>query len=245
MRSTENYIYLLPREIKDQLSARDDRRTLVEHAAEALREEILGGRLVPGARVHLDEAATRLEMSPIPVREALRWLASEGLVIPLPQRGYRVREVTLADLEDTYRLRLVLDPLATRMAVPNLPADGLDRLATTFERLLAAYRQDDWAINRLHHRAFHFAIYGASGSSWLVRFIGMLWQNSERYQRMSARYRGTVEQRAQEHRRIMIACRRGDAQEAEKLMRQHLMLTYTTVKRLLDPAMEEAGQLNA
>jgi len=227
------------------LSAREDRRTLVEHAAEALREEILGGRLHPGSRVHLDEAATRLDMSPIPIREALRWLASEGLVIPLPQRGYRVREVTPADFEDTYRLRLVLDPLATRLAVPNLPGEGLDRLTDAFEHLLAGYRQDDWAINRLHHRAFHFAIYGGSGSSWLVRFIDMLWQNSERYQRMSARYRGTVEQRAQEHRRIMMACRSGDAQEAETLMRQHLMLTYTTVKRLLEPAVEEAVELDA
>src|SRR5690242_4657103 len=84
--------------------------TLVERAAEGLRAEILDGTLAPGDRVHLADAAERLGMSMVPVREALRSLASEGLVYAVPQRGYRVSELSLDDLEDTYRLRVELDP---------------------------------------------------------------------------------------------------------------------------------------
>src|SRR5687768_7127360 len=98
--------------------------TRVDVAISAIRHEILSGTLPPNGRVHINELAARLQMSPIPVREALRALASEGLLVAVPQRGYRVRATSTADLEETYRLRLLLDPLATRLAVPNLsPSD--------------------------------------------------------------------------------------------------------------------------
>ncbi|MCI0686277.1 MAG: GntR family transcriptional regulator, partial [Sporichthyaceae bacterium] len=220
-------------------------RTLTEHALGAIRGELLAGRLEAGSRIHAEELATWLGMSPIPVREALRALASEGLVIALPQRGFRVPAVTLADLTETYRLRLVLDPMAVRLAVPKLLPERLAVLETTLESLRRSYDQDDWETTSRLHRQFHFGIYEAAGSPWLLRFLSMLWSNSERYQRLSAPHRGTREQRGEAHRRVLVACRERDAEGAAQYTHDHLQRTFETVSRLLEGGRSEAPAATA
>lgn len=207
-------------------------RTLVERARDALRDDILSGRLRPGERVHLNDAANRLGVSPGPVREALRALASEGLVIPLSQRGYRVTEVSIDDLNDTYRLRQILDPLAVSLAVPHLTREQIDDITDAFEKLAVAFESNDWAGISWHHRRFHFGIYNACGSPWLIRILAMLWDNSARYQRISAYGRGSHLERKEEHRKILQACREGNAEQASIFMRDHLARTERTVEQL-------------
>jgi DNA-binding GntR family transcriptional regulator len=215
-----------------------DRATLVDRAATALREEILTGTMPPGTPIHIGAAAERLGVSPIPIREALRILASEGLVVQVPQRGFCVRAISAADLEDTYRMRLVLDPLATRLAIPRLTAADLQRLATTLDALRAAYAAGDQPAVRRLHRAFHFGIYEAAGSPWLLRFLSMLWENSQRYLLL-------VTHREPEHRRIFEACAAGDVARAEALVCAHLEETRRAVQqrlgRLAEPASETAS----
>jgi DNA-binding GntR family transcriptional regulator len=174
-------------------------------------------------------------MSPVPVREALRTLASQGLVVPVRNRGYRVSAVSEDDLDDTYRLRTIVDPLAVELATPRLTEDDFRTLEDAIEGLLRSYRADDWEQHEIHHRRFHFGIYGACGSRWLLRIIEMLWENSLRYQRLSTRGRGSYEQRAEEHAEILRACRARDAGKAAELMRAHLSLTARTVHDLVEP----------
>ena len=209
------------------------RSTLAHRAAEALRDDLRSGRLEPGARIHLSETAAQLGMSPIPVREALRTLASEGLVVAVPNRGYRVPEVSLADLEDTYRLRMILDPLAVELAVPNLTPDELNRAEEALARLAAALRAEDWAGIRAANRDFHFVLYEAAGSPWLLRMISILWEASERYQRLSSPYRGTRASRRKEHLAILAACRAGETERAVRTMHDHLHRTYVIARGAL------------
>lgn len=211
----------------------DGRGTLVELATRVLREELRNGRLPPGSRIHLGETAGWLGMSPIPVREALRTLATEGLVVSLPHRGYRVPEATLADLEDSYRLRLVLDPMAVERAVPSLTDDDLARAESAIATLEEALRASDWEGVRAANHDFHFAIYEAADSPWLLKLISLLWENSERYQRLASTGRGTPEQRTGEHRRILDACHERDAEQAARLMFEHLNRTYTIARKAL------------
>jgi DNA-binding GntR family transcriptional regulator len=171
-------------------------------------------------------------VSPGPVREALRALAAEGLVVPLSQRGYRVTAVSIEDLHDTYRLRRTLDPLAVSLAVPRLTRERLDEMSDAFEKLSIAFKNNDWTNLSLHHRRFHFGIYDACGSPWLIRILAMLWDNSARYQRLSAYARGSHTQRSEEHRQILAACRDGDADRAAALMREHLARTERAVERV-------------
>jgi DNA-binding GntR family transcriptional regulator len=208
-------------------------RTLVEYASQQLREQILSGELGAGDRIRLDVIAQDFGISPIPLREALRTLAAEGLVKPLAHRGYSVAPLTVADLEDTYNVRLQLEPLAVRLAVPRLTKADLAALGESLDRLGQAFADGHWPDHRLHHRAFHFGLYERCDSSWLIRFTDMLWANSERYQRMTTQIRGQLAQREKEHRRILAAARAGDADRAAERMHQHLSASLSTLREYL------------
>lgn len=215
-----------------------DLLTLAGYAEELLREMIFSGELPPGTRIYPDEAASKLGMSSIPVREALRSLAALGLVDASARRGFRVRAADSTDFADTYDLRLMLDPHAVRLAVPKLNQAALDRIKSAlaaFERTLMA---GDMHAYYADHRAFHFAIYEHCGSRWLLEIISMLWENSQRYQRLSTGPRGTVEERVAEHRAIAEACEDGDAERAGQLMWEHLERTRAVVSKILDGARE-------
>lgn len=209
-------------------------RTLVEYAAERLREGILAGDLPAGERVPLDSIAQELGISPIPLREALRTLATEGLVVPLPHRGYTVAKLTVSDLEETYRLRLLLEPLAVQLAVPRLTEVDVAHLATELDLLARAFDEANWPNHRTHHRNWHFGIYGHCESAWLMRFIDMLWLNSERYQRLTTLIKGELRQRTKEHQRIFAAVKAGDADRAASLMHEHLSRAEESLRAFLD-----------
>ncbi|HZU15259.1 MAG TPA: GntR family transcriptional regulator [Candidatus Dormibacteraeota bacterium] len=210
--------------------------TLVEHAARAFREMIFSGELKPGERIYPDSAAERLGMSSIPVREALRSLASAGLVEAAPRRGFRVRPADREDLLETYELRMLLDPYAASLAVPRMDGVAVAHMNQALQQLEQTLRSGDMQVYDRDHRAFHFSIYEHCGSTWLLRFMGMLWENSQRYQRMSAAFRGTTADRVAEHRAIAEACEAGDARETARLVRRHLSRTREIVLRELDRA---------
>jgi DNA-binding GntR family transcriptional regulator len=207
--------------------------SLVDLAAESLREDVLSGTLAPGERILLDAVASELGMSNIPVREALRTLATEGLVVAMPNRGYVVAAATVEDLDETYRLRMMLEPLAVRLAVPRLSEADLDRAEGLLDALDDAFAEEDWPSYRVHHREFHFGIYERSNSPWLVRLTEMLWLNTQRYQRMTTRISGELEERAKEHRNILDACRRGAADDAADLTHDHLFRAKDKIRAFL------------
>jgi DNA-binding GntR family transcriptional regulator len=215
--------------------------TLVARASSELREEILSGRLASGERINLRHAAERLGSSQIPVREALRSLAVEGLVTSLPQRGYRVAPISVDDLRDLYGLRIVLDGLATLRAAPNLTAEQIEDAKMAVERWAGAIRKGDPMAARHWHRRIHFGVYEACGSPWLLRFVDMLWAHSERYQRLSADVRGDVDAREAEHREFISACATGDGAVARRRLVQHLERTAESVERLLVESVAEPG----
>lgn len=207
--------------------------TLVEFAAEHLRESIISGDMGPGQRIRIAEVAGELGMSLIPVREALQALSREGIVIPLPRRGYRVALLSIDDLSITYRLRLILEPLIVQMAVPHLEKHDLDGLQEILDVLDVALEDGKWTLHYGDHRAFHFDIYTKCGAPWLIRFSEMLWQNTQRYQRLTTRIDGELKARMREHRGILRACRAGDADLAGELMRQHLTKAYAKIMAFL------------
>src|SRR5450432_2950146 len=101
-------------------------RTLAEKAFETLHIAIVTGRLRPGARLPIEELAGVLEMSPMPIREAVRRLDADGLVENIPHRGARVTELSVTDLEEVYEARLALESLAIRRAAERFDAEHAD-----------------------------------------------------------------------------------------------------------------------
>src|SRR5215467_4679831 len=94
-----------------------DTASRTEWAEERLRSTIVSGELAPGARVRVEELASRWDVSPTPLREAVRTLAGEGLITLQPQRGARVAEVSAAEMEDLYATRLFLEPVVLRLSL--------------------------------------------------------------------------------------------------------------------------------
>jgi DNA-binding GntR family transcriptional regulator len=202
-------------------------RTLADRAFVALHDAILTGELEPGERLPIEALGGVLGMSAMPIREALRRLDAAGLVENVPHRGARVTELSLGDLAEIYEARLALEPLAvTRAAEEFTPRDA--QAAT--ERLLQLERRpdDDSAETWATHKAFHFSLYEAAGSSWLLRLIQPLWEMSHRYL-LSVKVASKLDSRRDEHGLILQACIEHDPPRAALLLHDHLVRTANDV----------------
>jgi DNA-binding GntR family transcriptional regulator len=206
-------------------------RTLAEKAFGALHEAILTGRLSPGERLPIEELAEVLDMSAMPIREAVRRLDAAGLVENIPHRGARVTELSIEDLKEVYDARLALEPLTVQRAAENFTDEFA---ATASERLAALNRLPDdnspatWAA----HTAFHFALYDAAGSNWFLRLIRPLWETSERY-RLAAPVKRKLATRRGEHELILQACIDHDGERAAVALYDHLAVTANVVAKAM------------
>jgi DNA-binding GntR family transcriptional regulator len=203
---------------------------MAEAALAELQDSILSGELPPGSPLRLEELAARLGMSISPVREAVRRLENLGLAVHVPHRGARVSELALDDLRDTYEVRLVLEPLAVRRAAERFA----DADETAAHAHLADYRRarerGEQGQARAAHAAFHFALYRASGSEWLLRLIRPAWENCERYRAISLQSRGARDAE-REHERILDACVDHEPDRAAAELARHLAATANLVAR--------------
>ena len=204
-------------------------RTLAERALTTLHEAIVTGVLSPGDRLPIEELAEILEMSPMPIREALRLLDSVGLVENIPHRGARVTELSIDDLREVYEARLALEPLAVQRAAERFTDADARVAAERLEEHVSAYRQRDLRLVWSTHTAFHFALYDAAQSRWMRRLIHPLWESSERYRFAMLPLRLNLEQRRLEHERILHACVEHDSATAVRELRNHLARTANLI----------------
>jgi DNA-binding GntR family transcriptional regulator len=202
-------------------------RTLAEKAFETLHKAIITGRLRPGARLPIEELADVLDMSPMPIREAVRRLDAAGLVENIPHRGARVTELSSADLAEVYDARLALEVLAIRRA-----AERFDRhraeIAHHRLRMLEQVSDDNSAEASAAHAGFHFALYDAADSAWLLRLIRPVWETSERYCLAFPQCR-QLATRCHEHTAILEACVARDPDRAALALHDHLAMTVNNI----------------
>ena len=206
------------------------RRTIQEIVARALRDAIVSGRLKGGERLHQDGIASKLGVSRMPVREALRQLESEGLVVFTPHRRVSVAALSADELREIYEIRIALELLALALAMPRLSAQDFAKLTVLLDQMDRVTDPGRWlALNR----TFHGILYRASGRARLCALIDSLRGNVERYLRI---YVSAGEHRAHaqiEHRRILRACRRRQSVEAGKALRHHLRGTVNQLEEFL------------
>jgi GntR family transcriptional regulator, carbon starvation induced regulator len=206
-------------------------RTLAEDVYTSLRTDILLGRRVPGSRIQLQDFADEHNVSLSVVREAVTRLAGEDLVEASPQRGFRVRSLSIENLRDLTWTRLQIETLALRESIAkrdvNWEADVMSahhRLAGTPTHLADGSPNLEWMGV---HGAYHDALCSAAGSPTLERIRRQLFDASELYRYWSATLPTDTTQRntADEHRAICDAALAGDAERAVQLLSAHLNLT--------------------
>jgi DNA-binding GntR family transcriptional regulator len=159
----------------------DDRsgRTAEEEAYRHLLRAIRSGRYKPGDRLIPEEIAAEIDMSRMPVREAFRRLATEGLVIIRPNRGCIISGLTIPQIYEAFEIRAVLEGLAVHLAMPRIDGAVIREL----ERQLDTMKDDptDWVAN---HSKFHDYLCGLSGRPKLIRQIRTLHVAIEPYLRI-------------------------------------------------------------
>jgi DNA-binding GntR family transcriptional regulator len=218
-------------------------RTLVDFAFATLRDEIVRGELPPGSPLRLRDHAGRLGISPIPMREALQRLEKAGLIVWTPHRGARVAEASIADMEDTYRVRLALESLAIREAALRFGDADEDAAKRLFETYAEASKTGDADRARSAHAAFHLALYRPAASPWIDRLVPQLWDSAERYRRMALQGLGTLDERLQEHRGLLDTCRANDADAAVHALELHFERTQGVIRDRLGPTTEAGRRL--
>jgi DNA-binding GntR family transcriptional regulator len=211
--------------------------SLTQEAYARLRADLLACRLVPGQRLKINELCQALAANPSAVREALSRLTAEGLVLAEPQRGFRAAPISAAELQDLTAARVEIEALCLRRAVVEGDLEweagivaAFHTLAQTAERVAGDHARlnDAWARA---HAAFHLALVAGCGSVWLLRLRDVLYDQSERYRRLSVPLAGTSRDLAQEHRDIMQAVLARAADQAVALMTAHLQLTTALLLR--------------
>jgi DNA-binding GntR family transcriptional regulator len=158
-----------------------------------------------------EEVAERIGVSVVPVREALRVLEQEGQLTYRPRRGYFVTALDVADLDEIYALRALLEARAVRRALPVLDPEALERMELAARDCVEAAAAGDVAAELEANRRFHFAIMEAPGQPHVLRLIRGLWDATESYRALYYNAAAERDAAAAAHERIMDAVRDGEA----------------------------------
>jgi DNA-binding GntR family transcriptional regulator len=218
----------------------DGPRTLAGQAELTIRQAIINGELPPGTRITIDELARAIDMSPMPVRDALRHLAQTGFVEYVPHRGATVSAISIDDLRDTWDARLALETTAIRRAALRFEPEDRAPVEEAIEEHQSALERDEPVVAQQAHRNVHMRLYAPSGYNWLERLVEPIWIRAERYRSFALGERGTPTQLAREHRRILAACVRHDPDAASGELYEHLVRTANIVsERLVGTALFE------
>ena len=150
-------------------------RQLRKLVADQLRTAILEGRMKPGEWLRQEKLAQELNVSQMPVREALKELAAEGLIEHVPYRGARVVEFDVADVTDLYEHRAFLEGRAAEFAAANITPGEIQELKGMATQM-AVIPAEGIAQYRKINRTFHELIFSASKHEYLIRTLTQMWE---------------------------------------------------------------------
>ncbi|OEC37247.1 DNA-binding transcriptional regulator, GntR family [Pseudomonas cuatrocienegasensis] len=206
--------------------------TAEEEAYGYLLDAICKGQYRKGDRLIADDIAGEVGMSRMPVREAFRRLAAEGLITLRPNRGAIVSGLNIDEMHEVFEMRSALEGLAIRVAVGKITARHLSML----ERLLDDMDdfRDDSAEWVSRHRAFHEYLCSLSGRPRLMRQITALYSVIEPHMRLWLQHADKPLSARQEHAVILDALRNGDPDQAERVVREHIEGTVPELVRFLE-----------
>jgi DNA-binding GntR family transcriptional regulator len=205
-------------------------KTVAEVVAGELREAILSGEIQQGEFLRQRVLAGRFRVSEGVIREALRRLETEGLVEILPRRGARVSHLDVGDLHELYDLRILLEELLTRYAVPNVTADDLAQAESLLDQMAQERDPVRWlSLNR----EFHAVLCRPSRRPRLLRLQEELRIASDRYLRLSLGILDRFDVANEEHRQILEAYRRGDVEDAVRQAGAHLRKVRDMIAKFL------------
>jgi DNA-binding GntR family transcriptional regulator len=199
--------------------------------ADALRVEILRGKLQGGQPLRQDELAAEFQVSKIPVREALVQLKAEGLVNFYPNRGAFVSELSAAEADEIYVMRIALEKAILVRAIPHLTVTHFKRAG---EVLAAIDREENIAKWGELNWEFHAILYSPAELPRVMETLRTLHTGIARYLVLYLAGMDYQKKSQREHRALLQSCRAGDVEKAEVILEEHLRSASTHLIRYLD-----------
>lgn len=199
-----------------------ERLSLRERVAVSLRAALVSGRMVPGVTYSVPALAEQFGVSATPVREAMLDLVNEGIVAPVPNKGYRVVELSDAELDQISELRRLLEVPTVGDLAGALRPSAVTHLRELAERVRESALDADVVAYVEADRELHLALLGESGNPRLVDLVGRLRDQSRLYGLEQLAADGVLVQSADEHLTLIEALESGDRRAAEKVMAHHL-----------------------
>lgn len=210
------------------------RKTVTSSVVDVLREKIISHEIEGGTPLRQDALAAELNVSRIPVREALLQLEAEGLVEFAPHRGAVATRISLEEVNELFGLRAILECDVLSYALARITDEDLDKsqlILREFDELLkpGADKHPWGALNWKFHRS----LYQPSGRKRTLGLISQLHTNCDRYLRMQIQLIADYPRAEREHHELLRLCRVRDKRRARKCLREHILTTGKELVRAL------------
>ena len=205
----------------------DGYKPLRDVVFETLRDAIITQVLKPGERLMEIQLADEMGVSRTPVREAIRKLELEGLVIMVPRKGAYVAGVSMKDIHEVYEVRAALEMLAVSLAAERITDEELDALERQVLKESEAEASEDTDEHTLDNivyidTTFHDIIYQAANNQRLVQFLNILQEQLQRFRAASLSRPGRSKTALEEHKQIIEALSERNGELASKLAKEHI-----------------------
>ncbi|MBB3190576.1 GntR family transcriptional regulator [Halomonas cerina] len=200
------------------------KRSNVQRLRDALEDDIINGRRPPGERLDPEALCEEFAVSRTPVREAIQQLVASGLVTVMPKKGTFVARVGLDQLIEMFEVMAELEGMCGRLAARRISEAELAVLRGALARCEAAAEAGNTDEYYYENEAFHDAIYMASHNGFLADEARQLKQRLNPYRRLQLQVRRRMHSSLAEHREILAAIEGGQTEQAERILREHVLI---------------------
>lgn len=209
-------------------------KTRTQVVVEVIRQKILSGAIKGGAPLRQAALAAELNVSRIPVREALLQLEAEGLVEFEAHKGATATRLSADQVTELFELRAMLETDLLRRAIPRLTATDFAQADTLRQQMADAYQHQDsagsWSVLNTQ---FHLTLYRAAERPLSFELVQQLMTTADRYIRMHLLLAGGVQKADPEHSELLSLCREGRTDAACTLLAQHILGAAEEVKQIV------------
>lgn len=213
----------------EPLSSLPIRKSLGQHIFAHLKKAILKGDISPGNRLIENRIAKDLKISRTPVREAFHKLEREGLIKQIPQGGYAVTGLTREDIEDLFGIRSLLESYAAGLAAKNHSPEDLELLEEKNRAFQRCLDQEQLGQLPKINTDFHDILYAMSGRPLLVKMISQIQAQIYRFRNLILNDKKNAEISLKLHLALVEALKVRDADQVEKLLKEHILRGQTFV----------------
>ena len=209
-------------------------KTRTQLVAEAIREKIVSGEIKAGEPLRQAALAEEMNVSRIPIREALMQLEAEGLVCLEAHKGATAAEISIQQIDELFDLRAILEAELLRFSIAKLTPEDFEEAENLLQQLEKATQDgDSQRITGRLNSQFHQILYSRADRPQTEEFVRMLSQNSERYTRMYIMRDGEIVTSSEQHRELLALCQAKRVEQACEFLRQHILDAKEDIKSLL------------